>query len=141
MELNPITSLDGPAYDHLSTINPNHVFYDVVGGGGTLDEATLLQDYGKVYYYEVTVMLDDDDRTVVYSGVVRPKFDHPSPPAPWNSLGLTSIFSDDLYFHTSSQEIVMVSTSTPDQLNFTYLGSNYYIKMATDQVRTLLEVQ
>lgn len=136
----PMTSLDESPLYHCPTVNPNAVFFDVVGAGATLAEATLLESYGKAYYYNVDV-IDRSTSITVFSGLVRLKFDNPAPVAPWGPLSITSMFNDDVYFHGSSEEIIMANNNTPNELNFTYSGINYYIKMISDLDRTILEVQ
>lgn len=132
--------LDGPNNHHCPTVVPSFVFCDVVGGGGTMDEALLLQDFGKIHYYKVKIT-DPFTNTIVFEDLFRLKYAPSSPGSPWGSLGINSAFNDDLYYHTSTNEIVAAFTNTQSETVFTYGGVDFAVRFISNQDTVIFEVE
>ena len=130
---------DGPLY-HCPTVNPNAVYCDVVGGGGTIDEADLLQDFGKIYYYRLD-MIDPTTQTVIFSDTFRLDFNVPTPGAPWNNMGINSMFFDDLYAHFTTNEIITAFTTTQSETFFTFGGNNYHIHFFSSAESVIFSIE
>lgn len=124
------SDLDASSEYHCPTIDTNGVLYDIIGAGATVEEAILLRDFGKIYYYKLDVI--DVNAGLIYSNFFRNPFNSPTPGAPWSNLGVSTIFGDEVFEHSTTAEIVCANTTTISEDVFNHLGNNYYINFLSD---------